>query len=146
MSDWGSECESAVNLAECEVAKLHSLNPQDNLLRFWITPPQDLLPNGKPDPEKEEANRTEMKRRWWNGTNPHKDEAGIIVTAMVTINYFLAVREAVAHEVQKQKLCCVHCKNPFNTSDVETGIEIVRGGFVHLKKCFFQFQRKKKVA
>lgn len=101
MVGWAEEAESAVELADGAVQKLHKIDPLNSLLWFWITPPE-----GQTDPfgGNEEKCRNAMKDRFWGRKKPWREEAGSIVTAVVVANYVVAVeKEITRFTVQRER-------------------------------------------
>lgn len=93
MTGWAEELDSANQLAEGAVSRLQEIDPANELLWFWIKPPEGQDPFGGD----EEKCRTAMKDRFWEGEGrpPWQEVAGSIVTTIVTGNYYLAVEEEI---------------------------------------------------
>ena len=99
MAGWDQECESAEQLAEESAHELLGLNPQHELLKYWFITEEDIdSPTGKVDPKKEKVNKKEMKDRFWNKNEPWEDQPGVKVTAIVTTNYYIALKEAIENQ------------------------------------------------
>lgn len=90
MSGWAEECMSAEELVIDRLKELMALNPDHELIRYWVRKEDE-----ETSPEIEDRIKTEMKDRFWNRPKPWQKEAGIIVTTIVLTNYFVALREAV---------------------------------------------------
>jgi hypothetical protein len=95
MASWAEEAESAEELASEQVKKLQELDPEHELLKFFIACPEDYT-NGALDPEKEKTIQIEMKNRFWDANRgPWQQQPGAIVVTVVMSNYYLAVKKAV---------------------------------------------------
>jgi hypothetical protein len=92
MSGWAEESESAINLATDAVRRLHKIDPTNELLWFWMVPPEGVK---DPFDGDEDKMRLAMKDRFWQKEGAWQKQAGAIVTTVVTGNYFLAVEEEI---------------------------------------------------
>jgi hypothetical protein len=90
MGDWGSECESAIALADGAANKLLKLSPEHELLKYWFLGPEE-----ESNPDLEKAVQTEMKNRFWNRLEPWEKQPKMIVTTIVCSNYYLALERAI---------------------------------------------------
>lgn len=92
MAGWAEEAESAIELANDAVKRLHQIDPTNELLWFWMVPPEGIK---DPFGGDENKMRLAMKDRFWGKPEPWQKQAGAIVTAVVTSNYFFAVEKEI---------------------------------------------------
>jgi hypothetical protein len=105
MTGWAEEAISAEELVREAVKKLLALDPNHELLRYWI------LREGEETSDEIEAQiKTEMKNRFWDRSTPWEKEAGVIVITIVLTNYFVALRNAI------EEITCV-VKTPAPTEE-----------------------------
>ena len=99
MGDWGSDCESALDMAAFRVRQLILVDPNHPLLRFkWV-----VLFKGDPDLEMPEgmveATAEEYYDNFWLGEQPWREvEVGAMVRTVAASNYATALDEALGVE------------------------------------------------
>lgn len=88
---WTEDCISAENMAEEAVEELEKLDLNNPLLWWWRPTPE-----GTEDPFESEMDRNQkMKDKFWNRAEPWNKQPGAIVSAVVTTNFALKVREEI---------------------------------------------------
>lgn len=94
MAELVDEFDSAEQLAYEEAKKLLAVNPDHELLQYFVMAAEDMAEDGTPDPAKHRAIQTALKDRFWDRQRPWRDEHPMQVMAVVLGNYYRALRKA----------------------------------------------------
>ena len=101
MTAWAEEEDAALQMANNAVRELLAIDPHNELLWYWLTPPE-----GTDDPFDGDERKCSSARkdRFWQREEPWQEAPGAIVTTIVTANYLLAVEAEIGRiSVNKEK-------------------------------------------
>lgn len=94
MAELVEEFDSSQQLAYQEAQKLLKSSPKHELLKYFVMSDEDMTEDGRPDPVKHQAIRTELKDRFWNRQKRWQEEQPMLVMAVVLFNYYQALKKA----------------------------------------------------